>query len=65
MITPKMAYVHGATERPDHHEKAPEARLEDAINLLMQLKGPVVTMQILNRCIVKVARAELANREDS
>lgn len=66
MITEHMAHVHGITERRvGNHDKAAEARLDDAINLLMELKGPVVTMQILNRCIVKVAKAELANREDS
>ena len=39
MITPKMAYVHGATERPDHHEKALEYRLEDAFRIYVSKHG--------------------------
>jgi hypothetical protein len=39
-ITPQAAYVHGITnERPNHHEKALEYRLDDAFSIYVSKHG--------------------------
>lgn len=66
MITEHQAHVLGITDQwKREHKRSPEERLEDAINVLMELRGPVKTMDILKPYIVKLAKAEIANREDN
>lgn len=68
-ITEQAAYVHGITERrargADNHEQAVDARYHDTVRLLMQLKGPVQTMRMLNDSIAQLARVLRANQEDN